>query len=172
MLILFYIVQFLHWWANFELGIKSATTSTIYNLLIFGSAVCTIGVMLILGADVNKKKHTHEFYTEKISEETQRQKDVRNLAAQKAKEEAKKANRALNAWEKTSWDNFHTLRKGWVLGFGLPFQSLQKNKIIELSDIYFRNDNEVRRACKIKIKNGVPAWKLHIQVGALSLVQI
>jgi len=96
---LFYIVQFLHWWANFELGIKSATTSTIYNIIIFGSAILTIGVMLYLGADVNRKKHTHEFYMEKISEETQRQKDERALIAQKAKEEAKKANRALNAWE-------------------------------------------------------------------------
>ena len=91
MLILFYIVQFLHWWANFELGITATTTSTIYNLLIFGSAVFIIGIMLILGATVNRKKLTHEFYQEKISEENLRKKDERQRQAQREKEEAKKA---------------------------------------------------------------------------------
>lgn len=91
MLLLFYVVQFLHWWANFELGVTAATTSTIYNLLIFGTAVIVIGFMLLFGAGVNRKKLTHEFYQEKISEESQRQKDERAKAAQKAKEEAKKA---------------------------------------------------------------------------------
>jgi hypothetical protein len=91
MLILFYIVQFLHWWANFELGITASTTSTIYNLIIFGSAVLVIGVMLLQGATVNRKKLTHEFYQEKISEENLRMKDLRAKQAQKEKEEAKKA---------------------------------------------------------------------------------
>lgn len=50
--------------------------------------------MLLQGAGVNRKKHTHEFYMERISEESQRQKDLRNLAAQKAKEAAKKATNA------------------------------------------------------------------------------
>jgi hypothetical protein len=94
MMILFYIVQFLHWWANFELGVQNATASTVYNLIIFGSAVLVIGLMLLQGAGVNRKKHTHEFYMERISEESQRQKDLRNLAAQKAKEAAKKATNA------------------------------------------------------------------------------
>jgi len=91
MLILFYIVQFLHWWANFELGVTNATYSLIYNLIIFGTAVFVIGVMLFLGAGVNKKKLTHEFWQEKISEENQKQKDERAKAEQRAKEEAKKA---------------------------------------------------------------------------------
>lgn len=91
MLLLFYVVQFLHWWANFELGITASTTSTIYNLCIFGTAVIVIGIMLYLGAGVNRKKLTHEFYQEKISEENQKQKDERAKAQQKAKEEAKKA---------------------------------------------------------------------------------
>ena len=91
MLILFYIVQFLHWWANFELGITASTTSTIYNLIIFGSAVLVIGVMLLQGATVNRKKLTHEFYQEKISEENLRMKDLRAKQVQKEKEEAKKA---------------------------------------------------------------------------------
>jgi hypothetical protein len=82
-MILFYIVQFLHWWANFELGITASTTSTIYNLLIFGSAVFVIGWMLYFGAGVNRKKLIHEFYQEKISEENQKQKDARAKEAQK-----------------------------------------------------------------------------------------
>jgi len=83
MMIIFYIVQFLHWWANFELGITRSTYSTIYNLIIFGTAVIVIGGMLYLGAGVNKKKLIHEFYQEKISEENQKQKDARAKEAQK-----------------------------------------------------------------------------------------
>lgn len=58
-------------------------------MIIFGSAVLVIGVMLFLGAKVNKKKLTHEFYTEKISEETQRKAEEQAKAAQKAANEAK-----------------------------------------------------------------------------------
>ena len=83
MLLLFYIFQGLHWWANFELGITAASTSTLYNLCAFGSAVLVIGTMLFFGAKVNKKKLTHEFYTEKISEEKQRQ------AEEQAKDQAR-----------------------------------------------------------------------------------
>ena len=68
----FYVFQAFHWWANFELGISDAVGSSTYNLLIFGSALIVIGFMLFLGAIVNKKKLTHEFYVEKISEEKQR----------------------------------------------------------------------------------------------------
>jgi len=53
--------------------------------------VLVIAVMLILGARVNKQKLTHEFYLEKISEETQRQKDERAKADNKAAQEAKVA---------------------------------------------------------------------------------
>merc|ERR1712216_949725 len=91
MLILFYIFQGFHWWANFELGIHASTHSTYYNLIIFASAVFVIAIMLILGARVNKLKLTHEFYMEKISEETQRQKDERAKAENKAAQEAKQA---------------------------------------------------------------------------------
>jgi hypothetical protein len=73
MLLLFYCFQGVHWWANFELGIHDTRGSTIYNLCVFGTALIVIGTMLILGAQVNKKKLTHEFYIEKISEEKQRQ---------------------------------------------------------------------------------------------------
>lgn len=88
MLILFYIFQGFHWWANFELGIHNSTYSTYYNLIIFASAVFVIAIMLILGARVNKMKLTHEFYMEKISEETQKQKDERAKAENKAKQQA------------------------------------------------------------------------------------
>lgn len=89
MLFLFYIFQGLHWWANFELGVHDTETSTLYNLIIFGTAILVIGVMLFLGAKVNKKKLTHEFYVEKISEETQRKAEEEAKAAQKAANDAK-----------------------------------------------------------------------------------
>ena len=50
MLLLFYVFQALHWWANFELGTHEAVASTTYNLLIFLSALCVIGMMLFFGA--------------------------------------------------------------------------------------------------------------------------
>ena len=69
MLSIFYVFQGLHWYANFELGITDAETSTMYNILIFCSAIIVIAVMLLMGARVNRKKLTHEFWIEKISEE-------------------------------------------------------------------------------------------------------
>ena len=84
MLLLFYCFQGLHWWANFELGINAATASTAYNLILFGCAICVIGTMLFVGARVNRKKLTHEFYTEKISEEKQRQAEMQAKEAQHA----------------------------------------------------------------------------------------
>lgn len=89
MFIGFYCFQGLHWWANFELGINGAASSTAYNLIAFGIAVCTIGVMLFIGAKVNKKKLTHEFYTEKISEAKQRKAEEAAKAAQHAAQQAK-----------------------------------------------------------------------------------
>ena len=85
MLILFYIFQGLHWWANFELGIHDTVASTTYNLIIFGSAIFVILIMLLRGATVNKKKLTHEFYVEKIAEERQRQAEKAAKEAQAAK---------------------------------------------------------------------------------------
>jgi len=84
MLLLFYIFQGLHWWANFELGIHDTETSTVYNLIVFGVSVIIIGCMLIYGSGVNKKKVTHEFYQEKISAEKLRQAEEQAKAAQKA----------------------------------------------------------------------------------------
>ena len=89
MLILFYIFNGLHWWANFELGIADAPNVTLYNLCIFGLTLLVIAAMLAVGAVVNKKKLTHEFYVEKISEEKQRQ------AEAEAKRIAKEANLKL-----------------------------------------------------------------------------
>lgn len=89
MLLLFYTFNAFHWWANFELGISHAEVSTLYNLIIFVITVMIIGVMLAFGSVVNKKKLTHEFYVEKISEEKQRQ------AEAEAKKIAKEANLKL-----------------------------------------------------------------------------
>jgi len=47
--------------------------------------------MLIYGANVNKKKLTHEFYMEKISAEKLRQAEEQAKAAQKAANEAQMA---------------------------------------------------------------------------------
>lgn len=76
MLMLFYLFNGLHWWANFELGVANAEASTAYNLIIFAFAVIVIAVMLLVGSFVNKRKITHEFYNEKISEERQRQSEA------------------------------------------------------------------------------------------------
>ena len=84
MFILFYSFQGLHWWANFELGIAASTSSTIYNGILFIGAIIVIGIMLIVGAKVNRKKLTHEFYMEKISMEKQRIAEQQAKAAQHA----------------------------------------------------------------------------------------
>ncbi len=80
----FYTFNGLHWWAMFELGIADTVSATTYNLIIFGSAILVIGAMLFFGRIVNRKKLTHEFYVEKISEERQR------LLDEKAKNDKKK----------------------------------------------------------------------------------
>ena len=89
MLILFYIFNAFHWWANLELGLAHAEYSSLYNLVVFAVTVFVIAIMLFVGAIVNRKKLTHEFYVEKISEEKQRQ------AEAEAKRIAKEANLKL-----------------------------------------------------------------------------
>lgn len=98
MLMLFYLFQGLHWWANFELGIHDTDISTLYNLIIFGSAVLIIGIMLFLGAGVNKKKLRHEFYLEKISEESQKQQEEKEKREQKAALAAKMDSMIQKNW--------------------------------------------------------------------------
>jgi len=100
MLLLFYVFQGLHWWANFELGIHGNEMSTAYNLIIFGTAIIVITIMLILGAGVNKKKLTHEFYVERISEEKQRLSEEQAKQEQKERNEAKVAEGLIT---KNSW---------------------------------------------------------------------
>merc|ERR1719313_676715 len=73
MLLLFYLFQGFHWWANFELGTNEAYASTTYNLLVFLLAVIVIATMIFFGNMVNALKTTHEYYTECISAEKQRQ---------------------------------------------------------------------------------------------------
>lgn len=88
MLIIFYIFQGLHWWCNFELGIHDTWGSTYYNLTIFGTAVFVIMFMLFLGSKVNRRKLTHEYYIEKISEERQRVAEEKVKAQQKLRTDA------------------------------------------------------------------------------------
>ena len=84
MFIIFYIFNAFHWWANLELSLANPAGATTYNLIMFGVSVITIGVMLIFGGRVNKLKITHEFYTEKISEEKQKKAEIQAKAAAKA----------------------------------------------------------------------------------------
>ena len=98
--ILFYVVQGLHWWANFELGVSDTETSTTYNLIIFIVSVLIIAIMVIYGNSINDKKLTHEFYQEKISEEKQRQAEKQAKEAQHAANEAKIA--GMKKWKKNS----------------------------------------------------------------------
>ena len=90
MLSIFYTIMGVHWWANFSLGIHATETSSVYNLLIFASAVLVISAMLFVGAQVNTKKITHEYYAEKISEEKIKQAEKQARANAKAAQEAKR----------------------------------------------------------------------------------
>ena len=69
MLGLFYIFNGFHWAFNFELGVHDSTLLTKYNCILFVINIIVIVAMLVVGDVVNKKKLTHEFYMEKISEE-------------------------------------------------------------------------------------------------------
>merc|ERR1712176_393807 len=46
MLMLFYLWNAMHWWANFALGVCNSNASTIYNLCAFGSAILVISTMV------------------------------------------------------------------------------------------------------------------------------
>ena len=93
MLMLFYLWNGLHWWANFSLGITASPSSTIYNLCAFGSAIIVISTMVFLGSGVNRLKLTHEFYQEKISEEKQRQSEIQEREAAKVAHDMKQMNK-------------------------------------------------------------------------------
>ena len=68
---LFYLFNGFHWLFLFELGIHDSSMYSKYNILLFALNLIVLGGMLFLGMIVNKKKLTHEFYVEKISEERQ-----------------------------------------------------------------------------------------------------
>ena len=91
MLIIFYIWNAMHWWANFALAICNSPAATVYNLCAIGSAFLVISCMLFFGSQVNDLKMQHEFYTEKISEEKQRQSEAQEREQASAMQEAKKA---------------------------------------------------------------------------------
>ena len=91
MLGLFYIFNGFHWAFNFELGVHDSALLTKYNCFLFIINIAVIAGMLIFGAAVNKKKLTHEFYIEKISEERQRQREIQAMEdANKTQETTKK----------------------------------------------------------------------------------
>ena len=89
MLLLFYVVQMLHWFGNYSLGIHFTETCTIYNVIIFATAIFVIACMLCFGSTVNAKKATHEFYELKISEAKIKNQELAAKAAQRGAIEAK-----------------------------------------------------------------------------------
>ena len=92
---LFYFVQAMHWWCNYALGIHATDTSSVYNLIVFGSALFVIGLMLYFGSIVNQKKLRHEYYAEKISEEKIKIAEKQAKMEAKAKQEAKRLQTGL-----------------------------------------------------------------------------
>ena len=62
----------------------------LYCIVVFVTGVLVIIAMLFVGAKVNKKKITHDYYAEKISEERVRQAEAQAKMAAKAAHEAKK----------------------------------------------------------------------------------
>ena len=87
--ICFYVFQALHWWANFELGVTMPETSSWYNVVIFLTSVFFIAIFICIGNNVNKYKITHEFYTEKISEITQKRDEAAARDEQRRKQQEK-----------------------------------------------------------------------------------
>ena len=96
MLLLFYVFNALHWFACFNLGVSNTEVFMFYCIIIFITAILVIATMLCLGATVNKKKITHDYYAEKISEERVRQAEQQAKMAAKAAHEAKKL---TSAWD-------------------------------------------------------------------------
>ena len=90
MLLLFYAFNTLHWFACFNLGVSQTEAFMYYCIAVFVSAVLVILTMLFVGAKVNKKKITHDYYAEKISEERVKVAEAQQKAAAKAAHEAKK----------------------------------------------------------------------------------
>ena len=94
MLLLFYAFNTGHWYACFVFGVSYTEAFMLYCIIIFASAVFVIAAMLYVGAQVNKKKHTHDYYAEKISEERVRQAEAAQKAQAKAAHEAKRLTNA------------------------------------------------------------------------------
>ena len=87
---LFYVFNTLHWFACFTLGVSNTEVYMYYCIAIFITGVVIINIMLFVGAKVNKKKLTHDYYNEKISEERVKVAEAQAKAAAKAAHEAKK----------------------------------------------------------------------------------
>ena len=94
MLGLFYLFNAFHWFACFNLGVSNTESFMWYCIIIFITAVLVILTMLFVGAKVNTKVLTHDYYKEKISEEKARVAEAQQKAAAKAAHEAKKLQNA------------------------------------------------------------------------------
>ena len=67
-LILFWIMNALHWWGVFALGIVNANALAWYSIGCWFFTVFFLGGLLCAGRQSNKLKRQHEFYVEKIAE--------------------------------------------------------------------------------------------------------
>ena len=75
LLLCYYITHGLHWWANFEFGILNSYYHMCYACAILGANCLALFFMLRIGAIVNKKVSTAEFYEIMIAEEELRLKE-------------------------------------------------------------------------------------------------
>ena len=64
----FWIMNALHWWGVFALGIVHANALAYYSIGCWFFTIIFLGGLLCSGRSANKLKRQHEFYVEKIAE--------------------------------------------------------------------------------------------------------
>ena len=85
----FWIVNAIHWWGIFSLGIVAADAFAWYSIGCFFFTVIFLGGLLCSGRSANKLKRQHEFYVEKLAEKKAEVQEVENKLKQEAVHEAK-----------------------------------------------------------------------------------
>ena len=64
----FWIMNAMHWWGVFSLGIVATDALAWYSIGCWFFTICFLGGLLCAGRSANKLKRQHEFYVEKIAE--------------------------------------------------------------------------------------------------------
>lgn len=78
----FWIVNSLHWWGVFSLGIVASDSLAWYSIGCFFFTVIFLGCLLCSGRVANKLKRQHEFYVEKIAERRAEAQEKETVAIQ------------------------------------------------------------------------------------------